>query len=653
MRLRAVALILVIASSFLLPCTVVNAQPAFVPHEDPAAAQSVMDAYSFLSQYADILSLIALEQYENASKLTEQLSHITVPADLSYVINRYNNITQELIGVLSDLKSTLDTASSLLNQNRLDQASQALNNAGVLVARAQILLGDLQDATSTLSQRLGVFAAPAESKIRQAYNTLQGLLQKLNELINQYHTLLQSTNKQAENIKAKDLESTQLTLNLHSSNVFVGGAVEALGVLTSGAQILPNRIVQLLLDGTQVATAYTDSNGNYYAVLNIPYRYVHSMTAQALYAPLSADKEVYLAALSPTISITVMFNDTKLNVTAPDVAYPGLPYTVSGKVTSQDGAPLNQREVTILIDGDLIEKANTNPSGTFSIQSTLNAQTKTGTLSLTVTVNPKGTYAGASQQNNLTVTKLTSSVSINAPSFVFLPAGVQISGSVTSTSGPLKNAKVTLEFANITTATRTLEDGTFNSNMNIPLNTVFAGSQNIEVTVEPVEPWQALAQTKVSVFMLNSVSIAFTCVASIAIGVVLYTRFASSKPKKSKIKSSIPDDNSALPDNTGTAGTTVSIKAEFKLEGIKGKVLESYVKALRIIESVTASALNANMTLREFLYETEPKLGNALNSFTELTVLTEKTLYSPHIPEARDVSRAEEYANEIGRMLNR
>ena len=232
MRLRAVALILVIASSFLLPCTVVNAQPAFVPHEDPAAAQSVMDAYSFLSQYADILSLIASKQYENASRLTEQLSHITVPEDLSYIINRYNNITQQLISVLADLQTTLDSASSLLNQNRLTEALQALDHAGVLVARAQIFLGDLQDATATLSQRLGVFAAPAESKIRQAYNTLQGLLQKLNELINQYHTLLQSTNKQAENIKAKDLKPTQLTLNLHISNVFIGETVAASGRLT-------------------------------------------------------------------------------------------------------------------------------------------------------------------------------------------------------------------------------------------------------------------------------------------------------------------------------------------------------------------------------------------------------------------------------------
>ena len=87
MKPVAVAFILILAVSFLLSAVSVNAGPAHVPHEDPLNAQSTMDPYSFLSQYAGILSLIASEQYDNASRLTQQLSHITVPADLSYIIN--------------------------------------------------------------------------------------------------------------------------------------------------------------------------------------------------------------------------------------------------------------------------------------------------------------------------------------------------------------------------------------------------------------------------------------------------------------------------------------------------------------------------------------------------------------------------------------
>jgi len=155
MKHIAILLAVVIVASALLPCTTVKAEPALVPHEDPSEAKSTLDAYSFLSQYVEILSFISSEQYQNASALTEQLAQMTVPEDLSYIINRYNNLTQELIQVLSDLRSTLDSASAMLDHYQLDDAAQALDKAGVLVARAQILLSDLQDATTTLSQRRG------------------------------------------------------------------------------------------------------------------------------------------------------------------------------------------------------------------------------------------------------------------------------------------------------------------------------------------------------------------------------------------------------------------------------------------------------------------------------------------------------------------
>ena len=47
---------------------------------------------------------MASKQYDNASQLSEQLSHITVPDDLSYIINRFNDLTQQLITQLNDLE---------------------------------------------------------------------------------------------------------------------------------------------------------------------------------------------------------------------------------------------------------------------------------------------------------------------------------------------------------------------------------------------------------------------------------------------------------------------------------------------------------------------------------------------------------------------
>jgi hypothetical protein len=58
------------------------------------------------------------------------------------------------------------------------------------------------------------------------------------------------------------------------------------------------------------------------------------------------------------------------------------------------------------------------------------------------------------------------------------------------------------------------------------------------------------------------------------------------------------------------------------------------------------------MTLREYAQLTQPKIGVAADDFFELTTLTEKTLYSSHEPEQKDVEKAEEIHNTLRRKLN-
>ena len=277
MKRLALLLISVILASILLPWATVEAQPRLVPQENPATAQSSLDSYSFLTQYAQVFGLISSGQYANASEISQELSHITVPADLAYIINRYNNLTEQFINTLSQLKTTLDNTSSLLSQNRLDEAGTNLDKAGVLVSQAEILLSELQDVTATLSQQLGVFAASAQSEVTQAYNSLQSTLQQLSDLINEYHTLLKQTSNQQET-RANQLIPTTLTLNLNTVSAFAGGTIATSGVLTSNGQVLPNRSISLLLNGTQLATATTDPSGHFSAALPVPYVYVPVMT---------------------------------------------------------------------------------------------------------------------------------------------------------------------------------------------------------------------------------------------------------------------------------------------------------------------------------------------------------------------------------------
>jgi hypothetical protein len=652
MKQLALILICIVVASMLLPCTIVYAEPAYTPHEDPASAQSILDPYSFLAQYVDVLTLMSNRQYEDASKLAEQLSQITVPDDIRYIINRYNNITQQLINVLNDLQSSLDRASSLLDQYRLDEAGAELDRAGILVAKAQILLGELEDATTTLSQQLGVFAAPAESKIRQAYATLQNLINQLQDLIDQYHALLQRITQEEQELRAEQLEPTDLTLTLNTTSVFVGGVIAASGQLTSNGQSLANRTVTLLLDDEHVATLTTSSSGSFSAILHIPFKYVHSMTAQALYTPSGNDKGVYLAAVSPAISINVIFYDTELSVSVPNVAYPALPLKVSGTVTSEDFTPLNGRTIKIFFDDELLDEQTSDTSGAFSLQTNLNRQTETGSHNVTVTVDAQGVYAGASQRKTLTVTRIASMLEVKAPSFVLLPSKIEVTGTVAGATGPLTNAKITLTFASTTTVTQTSTDGSFTATIDVPLNTLFGGSQTLNVRADPTQPWQAATQTNLNIFVLNSVSVALALVSAISVAAVMYLRFAQSKARsKPAVKQESGQISESTAYSSGNPAVEAPSKPKFQFEGVKGKVLEAYSKVAQAIEVKTGKLLKPQMTLREFLHQTEPNLGEAVKPFVELTGLAEKTLYSARVPDEADVLKAEGLASEIGRML--
>jgi hypothetical protein len=650
MKRLAFFLLCLMLSGLLIPCATVRAEPSLVPHEDPSAVQSAMDSYSFLAQYADIFALMANRDYNNASRLSEQLSHITVPEDLSYVIARYNNLTQQLINVLNELDSTLDTASSLLDQYRLDEAGQSLEHAGVLVAEAQILLGDLTDATSTMSQRLGVFAASADSKVRQAYDQLQTMLQRLLDLINQYHNLLQKANQKVEEIKSQNLDPTALTLTLNASKCFVGGYVSAAGVLTSEGQNLGNRVVQLFLDGSKVATVNTDSNGSFNSPIRIPFKYVDSVSVSAIYAPLDNDIGVYLAVLSPIVKVQVQFYITALNVSVSNVGSPGLPLSVKGEVFSQDGTPLNGRQVKVFLDGTMIGQAQTDQTGAFAAQPTINSNTTLGTHSLTVTVDPEGLYNGASAQRTLTVQKRATTVQVTVPSFIMLPSQLHINGTVKSASGPLSGANVQIQFANESAAVKTLDDGSFNLTIDIPLNTVFAGYQILKVSTQPSQPWQAATQKTVSPFVLNSVGLGLALASSLAVVFVMYFRFAKNRNKKAEklVESSTVF---TLPKKEMPVTVIPAIR-ETKLEGLKGKVLKAYIEALKAVQAATGSSLLPDMTLREYITLTSSKIGEAMEPFAELTTLAERSLYSPYAPKEEDSEKAENLANTLRRILN-
>jgi DNA-binding ferritin-like protein len=642
MRFKAVLAVIVVLAAMLSQAQAI-AELSYPPHEDPAAAREEMDAYFFLTHYTGILTLISTKNYSDANRLIEQLKFAYIPEDLKYIIQRYNNLTSELTETLEQIDEVLCNASALMYQYRLREAYEKLSEASILLGKAETLLGDIEDATVAISNRLGVFAAPAESRVREAYDKIQSVLQKLRELENEYLNLLKSIKETASNIEEEELKPTEVTLTLNATKVSVGGPIEALGDLKSNGESLPNRTVTLLLDGEPVLVATTGLDSSYHAVIKLPYKYVHMMTVKALYTPVGDDRGVYLASESPPASISVVFYETRLEAVAPDTAHPGLPITVGGKATSVDGTPLGGRQVKVLLDGALLGEAETNVQGLFETEVTLSPLAQAGQHTLTVMVDPHGVYAGASQDKILNVSKITPEINIRAPSFLILPAGVHIEGEAYSSLGPLEEATVTLELAGSSAFVKTSQDGRFNATMEMPLNLLLAGFQELEVGVEPAEPWHAPVQARIRVFIVNPANIGVASAAFISLGAVIYTRLAKAKPRRKRVPEVTP--------TLREARFAPTLKPEVRFEGVMGKVLGAYFKAMRTIETRTGISMKPHMTLREFLWEVKPKLDGVADAFTDLTFLAEKTLYSPHVPGVADSLRAEELALTIDRVL--
>jgi hypothetical protein len=643
-------LLTLILATVTLPMTA-QGKGAYVPHEDPSTAENTLDGYAFLTNYADILALVASKDYQNASSLIDKLNYLSIPEDAQYIINRFNNLTQQLTSTLNSLEVQLNQAQTLLNQNQLSEANQTLKEAGILAAKAQILLDDIQEATVTLSKKIGVFAEPTQNKIREAYSRLQTILQQLTKLLQRYHELLTTLNSEMQQIDT-NLLPTQLTLNVNATIVFVGEQIMASGTLKAPSQNLPNREVTLFLNDQQAATAKTDPEGKYQAVVQIPYRYIHNMTLRVVYTPTSDDRECYLAALSPTVTLIIFYYQTALHLNVADKAYPGLPTNINGNVTTGDGKTAPQRTIKVLLDNILLTQGKTDKNGFFEMQPTISSLTPTGKHQITLTVEALDIYQGTTQTATLTVEKIATKIQVQAPTFVLLPTELFVEGKAASATIPLQNAEVNLAVAATYVTVKTAPDGSFNATINIPLNTVLVGVQDLSITVNPAEPWCSSTQETVKIFVVSSANVGVASTACIALGALLYTRVAKPNFKANKPK---PPEEATT--NTPTAPTVAPqspvLKPEFKPKGTKGKIIDAYLKALGTVEAATGNKLETQMTLREFLQQTQSKIGDAADSFAQLTGLAEKTLYAPHMPNDKDVAKAQLHVSNIIKVLQK
>ena len=357
---------------------------------------------------------------------------------------------------------------------------------------------------------------------------------------------------------------------------------------------------------------------------------------------------------------------TSLMVSAPETAYPGLPITISGRVTSTGGKP--DRTIRVLLDN--YQLAEETLHGLFSIEVIPLPETTTGKHSLTVTTAPLGHHSGASEEVSIDIVRLPIQTYIRVPRLIVLPRPIQVSGEVLHDYFPVQDARVSLAFRKSSVTARTATDGSFTTavrppqlsvstpvsanpffttatTVELPLDLSLVGPQELTITIEPAEPWYTPLQIKRQVFAVNPVNIGLMLTAFFALGLLVYNQV------RSRVLAVREEEFIAQPRMKGQSPIIPKPEIKYKLSSIKSRILSAYMSGLKTVEKITGVAMSVHTTLREFLTTATPHLPTATRSFSELTSITEVSLYSAHRLDEDTVARAERLATTIQEELHR
>ena len=641
MKRFAIALSIIVLLAMLSPCFSILAQPTHTPHQNPVTAKDSPVSVSLLLFYGNALDLAAIRQYQDAKSLLDELEYANIPDELRYIIDRFNSLSRQLFTTLDNLELLLDEASTLLAEYHISEAKQRLDDAETTIRSAQFLLEDIEAATNTLSGKVGVFDALAGSEITLAYERLDGILHRMRQLIDELNQLRQSL---IEGHKIEVLEKipTELSLSITPPSVFVGDSIAASGRLTGDGSPMANRNLTLLLDNEPLVIT-TDLDGWYAANITIPYKYVSTMTLNAVYTPADDDIGTYLACKSPPVVVNTSFYSTLLEVSAPETGHLGLPITINGRISSTDGTV--DRIIKVLFDNtQLAEKT---VRGQFNVEITPPPQQiSMGEHSLTVVATPQRRYSGASKSLTINISRLSIQADIQLPQLILVPEPIQVSGKVCHSLSPIQDAEVSLVFRGSTTIVRTSTDGSFSTTIEAPLDLSLIGPQELTITVEPVEPWYAPLQIKRWIFTINPATIGLMLISFTFLGVLVFTRVRARLVR--------PREAVVIPEAVVREPPTIapSPRPKYEFTGIKGRILSAYLNGLEAIQRVTSITMAPHATLREFLKAATSQLPTAIKPFTELTTIAEITLYSAHELDEDIAARAEQLTAIIKEELH-
>lgn len=631
--------LLAIMAAFMVNASSAAAIP---PHQDPDSALWVFDGVSLLNKYSEALDNVLGRDATAVSALQEQASRANIPSELGDSVDDFLSSGDTLAQLIPEIESDLEMSRIMLGQFRTDESEASAAAAKEKLTRAYKQLEVMEREAKTTGGWWKAGSAKLGSALMDAY---QGVLDRLEELLRLLDLLGQMSSNLAEQSAtvAVPLSHTAVSLWVEPLSAFVGDTVEFGGELSSESQPLPGRKVTILLGGAPVSEEITDSKGIYRGRITLPYRYVPEMTLQTIYYPRGDDIGLYLGSSSPEVTVTVLYYVTRLKLEVPENAYPGLGLVLKGQFDYGDSPSPQDRSLQVYWNGSLAAEKTVAPT-VFTLELEVAPETNLGKHRLSVYVSPDKRYGPASADADVEVVKLTPVIELDAPAVVLLPLSQDIQGRVYSSLGPLQQASVRISLGDWETTTRTGNEGTFHARLGTGLSLTLVGSQALQASVRPTEPWHQASSSTVNLVMINLANIA-GLVLVLAISVLLGVRQWRRRPAPMAAPA-VPQPSSALVGKESHPPQPELLKPE--PEGSPQSILVTlYRGVLRLVQMLTAVLLRKNHTLREYAQECAPKLGPLAGYFQELTDIMEKALYARQRPEQADAVRGTKLTRKL------
>ena len=619
---------------------------ALEPHENPDTAPSVFDGVSLLRKYSEALDRVLGRDATGVESLKEQAAVANIPDELRKTVGSFLSSSRSLAQSSTEIESALDTSRAMLAQFR---PAEAEKSAGVAAEKLSQAYAELRVMENT-SQRTGRWwqadSAAEGSTLRVAYNEVESKLLQIRRLLDLFSEMRGSLNQQSEAIAAvPGLRPTTLTLSVEPATAFVGEPVEFQGTLSAEGKPLAGRKVTLLLSSLPAEVVLTGSDGVYRGRVVLPYRYVAEMTAQTIYYPEGNDIGLFLGSSSPEITIEVLYYQPQLSLQVPGSAYPGRSIVIKGSFDYGKNPVPTARSLNLYWDGKLAAEEAVDT--TFTLELAVAAETTLGRHRVTLEVPPQGRYAPVSASAEVEVTKATPVIEVEGPGLVLLPLAQEIRGRAYSSSlGPLRDASVTIILGSWQTSTRTGDDGAFSARLSTGLSLTLVGTQELQVTVTPTEPWHRNGSLSTGLLVINPANIAGLALA-MGIPALFGTRQLMRKRRRATL--------SVMPPAPGLSPALVKrdTPPRSKMPGLEARggpgevLLTLYRGVLRMIQTLTAVVLRPSHTLREFAHECAPKLGPLAGYFQEFTLIIERQLYARHQPGEAEAARGKELSQRL------